>query len=259
MWDATDLEHDALMETTVHEIAQDVYRLSTCVPDAVPGGFTFNQYLIDADEPLLFHCGPRGMFDLVAPAAARVVALDRLRWISFGHYESDECGSMNQWLAAAPQAQVAFNGLGCMVSVGDMADRPPRALEDGEVLDLGGHRVRVITTPHVPHGWEAQVMFDETTSTLLCGDLFTQIGEPPALVQDVDLVTPAMEAEALFQGSCLTPSTAPTIRALADLAPRTLALMHGPAFAGDCTAALHGLADSYADLFTTSTDAVVVR
>jgi flavorubredoxin len=146
-----------------------------------------------------------------------------------------------------------------MVSVGDMADRPPRALEDGEVLDLGGHRVRVITTSHVPHAWEAQVMFDETTSTLLCGDLFTQIGESPALVHDVDLVTPAMEAEAIFRGSCLTPATAPTIHALADLEPRTLALMHGPAFAGDCAAALHELADGYANLFTTSTDAVVVR
>jgi flavorubredoxin len=166
---------------------------------------------------------------------------------------------MNQWLAAAPHAEIAFNGLGCMVSVGDMADRPPRALADDEVLDLGGHRVRVINTPHVPHAWEAQVMFDETTSTLLCGDLFAQIGEPPALVHDVDLVTPAMEAEALFHGSCLTASTAPTIRSLADLAPRTLALMHGPAFAGDGAAALHALADSYAELFTTATDAVVVR
>ena len=178
--------------------------------------------------------------------------MERLRWISFGHYESDECGSMNQWLAAAPNAEIAFNGLGCMVSVGDMADRPPRALEDGEVLDLGGHRVRVITTPHVPHAWEAQVMFDETTSTLLCGDLFTQIGEPPALVHDVDLVSPAMEGEALFHGSCLTASTAPTIRALADLAPRTLALMHGPAFAGDCAAALEGLAGEYASIFSAS-------
>lgn len=251
--------HDALMETTVHEIAQDVYRLSTCIPDAAPGGFTFNQYVIDADEPLLFHCGPRQMFGLIAPALERVLPVERLRWISFGHYESDECGSMNQWLEAAPHAEIAFNGLGCMVSIGDMADRPPRALEDGEVLDIGGHRVRVITTPHVPHGWEAQVMFDETTSTLLCGDLFSQTGEPPALVHDVDLVTPAMEGEALFQSSSITANTAPTIRSLADLAPRTLALMHGPAFAGDCVGALHGLADGYADLFSASLGEVVIR
>jgi flavorubredoxin len=252
------------METTVHEIAEGVYRLSTTVPDAAPGGFTFNQYLIDAEQPLLFHCGPRGMFELVSAAAARVLPLDRLRWISFGHYESDECGSMNQWLAAAQQAEIAFNGLGCMVSINDMADRTPRPLEDGEVLDLGGHRVRVITTPHVPHGWEAQVMFDETTSTLLCGDLFTQTGEPPALVHDVDLITPAMDAEALFRASCLTPATSPTMHRLAELAPRTLALMHGPAFAGDGEAALHALADRYDELFaassgSTSSEGVVVR
>ena len=247
------------METTVHEIAQDTYRLSTLVPDAVPGGFTFNQYLIAADEPLLFHTGPRQMFPLVSAAIERVLPIEQLRWISFGHYESDECGAMNDLLAAAPSAEVVFNGLGCMVSVGDMADRPPVPVNDGDVYDLGGHRLRVITTPHVPHAWEAQVLFDETTSTLLCGDLFAQIGEPPALVHDVDLVTPAMEGEALFRSSSITASTAPTIRALADLQPRTLALMHGPAFAGDCVAALHGLADSYAELFSASLGEVVVR
>lgn len=247
------------METTVHEIAQDTYRLSTLVPEAVPGGFTFNQYLINADEPLLFHTGPRQMFPLVRAAIEQVLPLERLRWISFGHYESDECGAMNDLLAAAPQAQVVFNGLGCMVSVGDMADRPPRAVEDGEVLDLGGHRLRFITTPHVPHAWEAQVIFDETTSTLLSGDLFAQIGEAPALVHDADLVTPAMVGEDLFKSSSITASTAPTMRALADLEPRTLALMHGPAYAGDCATALRDLADSYAGLFSASIDGVVVR
>jgi flavorubredoxin len=247
------------METTVHEIAQDTYRLSTFVPEIGPTGFSFNQYLIAADEPMLFHCGPLGFFDGVSEAAAKVIPLERLRWISFGHYESDECGSMNRWLAAAPQAEVAFNGLGCMVSIGEVADRPPRPLEDAEVLDIGGHRVRVITTPHVPHGWEAQVMFDETTSTLLCGDLFGQLGQAPALVHDVDMITPALEAEALFHSSALTPATAPTIRALADLEPRNLALMHGPAFAGDGGGALRSLADSYHDLFSASLDAVVVR
>jgi flavorubredoxin len=240
------------METTVHEVADGVYRLSTLIPEAAPGGFTFNQYIVDADEPLLFHCGPRGFFEAVSAAAAKVLPLERLRWISFGHVESDECGSMNQWLAAAPHAEVAFNGLGCMVSVADLADRAPRALADGEVLDIGGHRIRVITTPHVPHGWEAQVLFDETTSTLLCGDLFTQTGEAPALVHDIDLVTPALAAEDLFQFSCITASTAPTIRGLANLAPRNLALMHGPTFAGDCAAALHGLADAYAGRFDAS-------
>jgi flavorubredoxin len=247
------------MKTNVHEIADGVYRLSTCVQDAVPGGFTFNQFLVDGDEPLLFHCGPRALFDVVSQAASDVVPLDRLRWITFGHVEADECGSMNQWLAAAPHAEVAFGALGCQVSLNDLADRPPRPLEDGEVLDIGGHRLRVMATPHVPHGWEAQILYDETTSTLLCGDLFAQAGEPPALVHDADIVTPALAAEDVFHATCLTATTAPTIRKLAALAPRTLGLMHGPAFAGDCVDALDALSHGYQDLFATSLDAVVAR
>jgi flavorubredoxin len=233
------------MQTTVHEIADRIYRLSTCVADVAPGGFTFNQYLIDADEPLLFHAGLRRMFPLVAEAVGKVVDAYRLRWLSFGHVEADECGAMNAWLAAAPDAQVAFNVLGCQVSVEDLADRPPRPLADGEVLDLGSHRLRTLVTPHVPHGWEAQVLFEERTGTLLCGDLFTQTGDGPALVHDADLVTPAIEAEGVFRATSLTADTGPTLRRLADLGPRTLALMHGPAYAGDGRAALQDLADAY--------------
>ena len=133
----------------------------TWVPDVPPQGFTFNQFLITADEPLLFHCGPRVLFPLVSEAAARVLPLDRLRWITFGHVEADECGSMNQWFAAAPKAQVAHGALGCAVSINDLADRPPRPLADGEVLGLGGHRLRQIPTPHVPHGWDAQLLYDD--------------------------------------------------------------------------------------------------
>jgi flavorubredoxin len=245
--------------TTTHEIAEGVYRISTCIPDVAPGGFTFNQYLIDSDEPLLFHCGPRALFASVSEAVARVVPVHRLRWITFGHVESDECGAMNQWLDAAPDAQVAFNPLGCEVSLNDMADRPPRAVGDGEVLDIGGHRIRFIATPHVPHGWEAQVIHDETTSTLFCGDLFGQTGNPPAIVHDSDIVGAALEAEGMFRATCLTAETAPTIRRLAELHPRTLALMHGPAYAGDGGAALDALAGGYADLFTASREAAVVR
>jgi len=235
------------MQTSVHEIAPGVYRLSTLLPDITDAGFTMNQFLVDADEPLLFHCGPRALFPLVVDAAARVLPLERLRWVSFGHVEADECGAMNQWLAAAPNAQVTFGALGCMVSVNDLADRPPRPLADGEVLDIGGHRLRQIPTPHVPHGWDAQVLFDETTATLFCGDLFTQVGDGPALVHDADLVTPAFAAEDMFHATGLTPSTARTIHALADLAPRTLALMHGPSAAGGCAPALSALADGYAE------------
>jgi flavorubredoxin len=234
------------METTVHEIADGVYRLSTYLPDISPAGFTMNQFLLDGDEPLLFHCGLRGLFPLVSEAVSRVLPVEQLRWITFGHVEADECGAMNQWLAAALSSQVAHGALGCMVSIADMADRPPRPLAEGEVLDIGGHRLRQISTPHVPHAWEAQVLFDESTGTLLCGDLFTQVGGGSALVHDADVVSPALEAEDVFRATCLTSSTAPTMRSLADLAPRTLALMHGPSFTGDCAGALRDLADAYA-------------
>lgn len=159
------------------EIAPDIYRLSTYLNDA---DFTYNQFLINAEEPLLFHCGLRALFPSVSVTAAQVIPIERLRWITFGHLEADECGSMNSWLAAAPHAQVAHGALGCLVSVNDLADRPPRPLRDGEVIDLGGRRVRRIETPHVPHGWDAGLFFEETTSTLLCGDLFTATGAGPA-------------------------------------------------------------------------------
>jgi flavorubredoxin len=237
--------------TTVDEIADGIYRLSTWVPDvAPPAGFTFNQILVTADEPLLFHTGPRAMFPLVSEAVSRVVPVDRLRWITFGHVESDECGSMNEWLAAAPQAEVAHGVIGCMVSLNDMADRPPRALADGEVLDLGGKRVRHIDTPHVPHGWEARVLYEETTGTLLCGDLFTHLGNGPALTSG-DVVEPAMEAEAMFRATALAPDTAAVMRRLGELRPSTLALMHGSSFSGDGGKALGELAAAYESQYLT--------
>jgi flavorubredoxin len=228
----------------VNEIADGIYRISTWVPDVGPTGFTFNQFLIDADQPLLFHTGMRGLFPLVAEALATVRPPESIRWISFGHVESDECGAVNMWLATAPQAEVAFNPLGCMVSLNDLCDRPPRPWADGEVLDLGGKRVRVIATPHVPHGWEAQVLFEETTSTLLCGDLFSHLGATAALTGD-DVVGPAVEAEGLFHATALAPSTPSTIRSLGDLGPTTLALMHGASFEGDARGQLYDLAAAY--------------
>ena len=232
------------MQATVTEIADSIYRISTWVPDVSPDGFTFNQFLVVGDEPLLFHTGARGLFPLVAEAVASVVPVESLRWISFGHVESDECGAMNTWLAAAPNSQVAFGGLGCMVSLNDMCDRPPRPLGDGEVIDLGTKRLRQISTPHVPHGWEAQVLFEETTGTLLCGDLFTAVGNGPALTTG-DVIGPAMAAEALFHATCLAPHTAATLRGLGDLQPTTLALMHGSSFQGDGRQALYDLAAQY--------------
>jgi flavorubredoxin len=180
----------------------------------------------------------------VRDAVARIVAPERMRWITFGHVEADECGSMNEWLAVAPHAQVAHGALGCMVSIDDLADRPPRPLADGEVIDLGGKRVRHLDTPHVPHGWEARVLYEETTNTLLCGDLFTHLGRGPALTTD-DIVEPAMEAEAIFRATCLAPETTVVIDRLAALAPTTLALMHGSSFTGDGGRALADLAAAY--------------
>jgi flavorubredoxin len=232
------------MSTRIDEIADGVYRISTLVPDIGPDGFSFNQFLIEAEQPLLFHTGHRSMFPLVTEQIARILPVERLRWITFGHIESDECGAMNQFLSAAPHAEVAHGELGCMVSLNEMADRAPRPLADGEVIDLGGKRVVHYDTPHVPHGWEARVLYEETTGTLLCGDLFSHLGDGPALSQD-DLVGPAEIAEDVFRATCLTPSTGPTIRRLAELKPRTLAVMHGSSFSGDCNSALLRLAEGY--------------
>ncbi len=154
------------METRVTDIADGVHQLTTHVAEM---DFSFNQYLVTGDEPLLFHTGPRQMFPLVSAAVSRVVPADTLRWIAFGHVEADECGSMNEWLAVAPQSTVAQSVIGCMVSLADLADRAPRPLTDGEVLDIGGHRLRWLDTPHVPHAWEAGLLYDETTRTLFCG------------------------------------------------------------------------------------------
>lgn len=234
------------METKVSEIADGIYRLSTFVPDiAPPAGFTFNQFLVLGDEPLMFHTGLRKIFPLNRAALSRIVPPERLRWIAFGHFESDECGAMNEWLAIAPRAQGAHGQTGCLVSLNDFADRPPRALNDGETIDLGGgKRIRYIDTPHTPHGWDAGVLFEESTQTLLCGDLFTQLGDGAALTGG-DVVGPAIAAEDLFKYSSLSPNMGAAIRALAGLAPRTLALMHGPSFSGDGGMALRALADDY--------------
>ena len=241
------------MDTRITEIADRVYQFSTFVNDIGPTGFTFNQYLIDDEQPLLFHCGPRAMFPLVSQAIATITPLAQLRWITFGHLEADECGGMNQLLAAAPQAQVAHGTLGCLVSLNDLADRPPVALADGQVIEIGDHRLRHIDTPHVPHAWEARLLYEETTKTLLCGDLFTQLGNPPAVTTD-DIVAVASEAEDVFGYTCLTPRTGPTIRSLAGLNPTTLAVMHGSCFNGDATKALLALADDYDARLTASQD-----
>lgn len=232
------------VQTTHTEIAAGIHRFSTAIPDAP---IVFNQFLLLGEQPMLFHTGHRALFPALREAVGTVMDPSLLRWIAFGHIEADECGSMNDWLAAAPQAEVVHNQVGTMVSVSDLADRFHPGLADGDVLDLGGLRVRHLDTPHVPHGWDARVLFEETTATLLCGDLFTMLGDGPATTDD-DLVTRAAQAEDVFGATALTPSTAPTIRRLAELEPRNLALMHGPSFvggAGDAAEQLRLLADDY--------------
>ena len=230
-----------MTDIRIDEIADGVYRLATYLPDM---DFGFNQFLVDAEEPLLFHTGQRALFPVVTELIGRVMPVERLRWITFGHVEADECGAMNSFLAAAPNATVAHGAIACMVQVSDLADREPRPLGDGEIIDLGSKRVRNIDTPHLPHGWDAHVLFEETTRTLFCGDLFTRFGETEPVTSD-DIVEVALQGEEFGGPTALTPSTGPRIRAMADLQPQTLALMHGPAFNGDCTKALIGLGDGY--------------
>ena len=239
------------MKTTVTEIADKIYRLSTHIPQAGPAGFTFNQFLIDADEPLLFHTGLKRIFPLLCEAIETVLPVSRLRWITFGHYEADECGAMNEFLARAPEATIAHGQMGVILSIMDQADREPRVLNDGDVLDLGGKRVRRLETPHVPHGWDAGLLFEETTGTLFAGDLFTIAGEYPATTES-DLLERATAFERAFPGTALTAQTKPTIERLADLRPSTLALMHNSAWHGDGGAVLRELANWYGERFEES-------
>jgi flavorubredoxin len=231
------------METTIDEIAPDLFRLSTVVPEVAPGGFSFNQFLIRDEQPFLFHTGMRGLYPLVSAAIDRIVPLADLRWISFAHVEADECGAMNLLLADAPGAEVVHGPLACMVSLNDLADRPPHVMGD-EALDLGSHRLRFLPTPHVPHNWESGLWFDETTATLLAGDLLTQTGDVPALTED-GLVERALVAEDLFHQTGAGPDLVPTLERLAALDPTTLAIMHGSSFRGDGATELRALAASF--------------
>jgi len=234
------------MDTRVDEIAERIYRLSTFLPGVGPNGLTFNQFLVDAEEPLLFHCGQRALYPAVSRAAARIMDLRRLRWVAFSHIEADECGALGEWLAVAPQATASHGAIGCAIWLNDQASRPSRALADGEVVDLGGRRVRRLDTPHVPHCWDAGLLYEEATATLFTSDLFTHAGDPPALSRG-DIVGPAISAENQFGFTAVTPAAGATIRRLAALQPRTLAVMHGSSFSGDAATVLDSLADFYDD------------
>lgn len=234
------------MTPRIDEIAQDLYRISVYVEDF---DLQFNHFLIRDDEPLLFHTGMRGMFPLVREAVARVIDPRHLRWIGWSHFETDECGALNQWLAEAPQATPVCGQLGAMINIADFADRPPKALDAGEVLATGRHRFRFVPTPHLPHGWDAGVLFDETDRVLLCSDLLHQLGDVEP-VTSVDITDRYRHALTSYQQSPVLMDYVPyndnTRRQLAKLAalqPRTLAAMHGSTFVGDGAAILLASAD----------------
>ena len=230
--------------TNVHEIADGLYRINTPVTiEGGPGGFSFNQYLIVDDEPLLFHTGPRRMFPLVREAVASVMPVERLRYLAFSHVEADECGSLNEWLAVAPQAVPLCGQVAAMVSISDLADRPPRAIADGETLSLGKHKVRWFDTPHLPHAWECGFLMEEQTRTLLCGDLFTQGGATHPAITQADILGPSEAFRKQMDYYSHTKNADQMLERLALAEPTTLACMHGSAWAGDGAALLRALAD----------------
>ena len=232
--------------TNVHEVADGIYRINTPVhlPDGT--GFSFNQYLIVDDEPLLFHTGPRRMFPLVHEAVESVLPVGRLCYVAFSHVESDECGSLNEWLAAAPGAAPLCGQIAAMVSIGDLANRPPRALADGELLTLGRHRVRWFDTPHLPHAWECGFLLEERTATLLCGDLFTQPGAEHAPLTEGDILGPSEAFRHQLDYFSHTTHVRTMIEKLAAAQPRVLACMHGSAWQGDGGGLLRALGESLA-------------
>lgn len=229
--------------TSVHEIADGIYRIHT--PVALPDfRFNFNQYLVLDDEPLLFHTGPRALFPRVHEAVAALMPVDRLRHVAFSHVEADECGALNDWLAAAPQAAPLCSRTAAMVSVTDLADRAPRALADGEPIVLGRHRLRWLDTPHLPHGWDSALLFDETTGTLFCGDLFTQPDDGGVALTRGDILGPSEAFRQPMDYYAHAPHTGALLARLAALRPGTLACMHGSAWQGDGAMLLRHLAEA---------------
>jgi flavorubredoxin len=229
--------------TNVNEIAPGIYRINTpvSIPDG-PGAFSFNQYLILDEEPMVFHTGPRRMFALVREAIETLLPVDRLRYVGLSHFEADECGALNEFLAAAPRAVPVCGRIAALVSVNDVADRAPRALADGETLSLGKHRMRWFDTPHMPHGWECGLMLDTESRTFFCGDLFTQPGSGAPAVTEGDILEPSEALRGQLDYFSHAPDTGKLLERFAAERPTTLACMHGSAWRGDGAALLRELA-----------------
>lgn len=229
--------------TRIDEIADGIYRISSAIPpEAIPGGFTFNQFLVKDDAPLVFHTGPRRLFPMTRDAIAQVLPVASLRYVAFSHFEPDECGAMNEFLALAPQAVPLCGRISAMVCMDDFADRPARALADGETLSLGRHLVRWIDAPHLPHGWDCGFLADLSTRTLFCGDLFTQFGAEHPPVTTADILEPSEAARRGMDYYAHAPESTALLERLAATAPKTLACMHGASWSGDGAGLLRELA-----------------
>jgi flavorubredoxin len=230
--------------TNVQEIADGIYRINTPVPPSaipIPGGFSFNQFLVAADEPLLFHTGLRKMFPLVREAVSSVMPVDRLRYIAFSHVEADECGALNEWLAVAPRAVPLCGSVAAVVSIEDIADRAPRAMQDGETLSLGTHTLQWLDAPHMPHAWECGYLVETQTRTLLCGDLFTQPGADLPTITESDILEPSESFRGAMDYFSHTRHAGEILDRLAETAPTTLACMHGSVWKGDGATLLRAL------------------
>ena len=237
---------------TVTEIAPNVYRISIY---AEPFDLQFNHFLVKDEEPLLYHAGMRGMFPELHEAVAKLINPSQLRWISWSHFEVDECGGLNQWLDVAPSAQGACSVVGALVNLNDFADRSPRALEKGEVLTTGQYRFRFQPTPHLPHGWDAGMLFEETQKILFCSDLFHQVGKVEPIIESDVVLERSRAAMIDYQGGPLmdyvpyTHNTKLLLSELADLKPETLAIMHGSSFSGNGQRLLQELGPVFKEVF----------
>ncbi len=235
------------METVIDEIADRIYRIATLVPGVGPSGMTFNQFLVAGDEPLLFHTGHRSLFAGVTAAIRKVLPPESIRHIGYSHTEADECGALEDFLALAPAAIPLHTRIGCatwlsdLPALGPKATRAPRPMKDEETLDLGGKTVRLLATPHLPHGWDAALLYEETTQTLFCSDLFVRLG-PCEAASSADPLDEALATERTFRSIPITHENARALDRLADRAPARLATMHGPAVARPGAPALRGLA-----------------
>ncbi|HQY28692.1 MAG TPA: FprA family A-type flavoprotein [Burkholderiaceae bacterium] len=232
-------------QASIDQIARDTWRISVPIPPTLfPGGFSFNQYLVVDEHPLLFHTGPRKLFGLIRAQIEKVMPIADLRYIAFSHVEADECGSLPDFLAAAPSARPVCSEVAAAVSVGDLVDVEPIGMADGQVLDLGRHRLQWQSTPHLPHGWETGYFFDATTRTLLCGDLFTQPGTGERPLTSDDILGPSDAFRRQMDYFAYGPDTQAMIERLARLEPETLACMHGSAWTGDGATMLRRLGQS---------------